>query len=140
MPGPKPLSAVDLTLIAGAPRASSSPGRCTSAVMAREAPCAMARVTAAPPRPRRPSLAARALGDAVPPRGATNMRPPRVPWFGRVLPWRPVGSWRPQVKMLAFLGVYGAYWLAFPWMLEAWGMAARVLALSYIVLAALLWG
>jgi len=42
--------------------------------------------------------------------------------------------------MIAFAAVFGAYWLALPWMFEAWGMSARVLALSYIVLAALLWG
>jgi len=46
----------------------------------------------------------------------------------------------PKVKLAAFTGVFGAYWLAFPWMLEAWGMPSRLVALSYIVLAALLWG
>ena len=68
------------------------------------------------------------------------MRLPRVPWCGRVIPLRQVVPASPPVPMLAFAGVFGAYWLAFPWMFEAWGMATRVLALSYIVLAALLWG
>src|SRR5262249_12417795 len=44
------------------------------------------------------------------------------------------------VQLAAFTGVFGAYWLAFPWMLAAWGMPARLVALSYIILAALLWG
>src|SRR5438128_3161647 len=47
---------------------------------------------------------------------------------------------RPQVKIVAFTSVFGAYWLAFPWMLTTWGMPSRVFAVSYIVLAALLWG
>jgi PAS domain S-box-containing protein len=46
----------------------------------------------------------------------------------------------PQVKIVAFTSVFGAYWLAFPWMLTTWGMPSRVFAVSYIVLAALLWG
>lgn len=46
----------------------------------------------------------------------------------------------PQVKIVAFASVFGAYWLAFPWMLTVWGMSSRVFAVSYIVLAALLWG
>jgi two-component system cell cycle sensor histidine kinase/response regulator CckA len=46
----------------------------------------------------------------------------------------------PQVKFVAFISVFGAYWLSFPWMLTIWGMPSRVFALSYIVLAALLWG
>ncbi len=46
----------------------------------------------------------------------------------------------PQVKIVAFISVFGAYWLSFPWMLTIWGMPSRVFALSYIVLAALLWG
>ena len=46
----------------------------------------------------------------------------------------------PQVKIVAFASVFGAYWLAFPWMLTVWGIPSRVFALSYIVLAALLWG
>jgi PAS domain S-box-containing protein len=46
----------------------------------------------------------------------------------------------PRVKIVAFASVFGAYWLAFPWMLRFWGMPSRVFALSYIVLAALLWG
>ena len=46
----------------------------------------------------------------------------------------------PQVKIVAFASVFGAYWLAFPWMLTVWGMPSRVFAVSYIVLAALLWG
>src|SRR6266540_1841595 len=45
-----------------------------------------------------------------------------------------------QVKIVAFISVFGAYWLSFPWMLTIWGMPSRVFALSYIVLAALLWG
>jgi hypothetical protein len=47
---------------------------------------------------------------------------------------------RPRVKIVAFTSVFGAYWLAFPWMLELWGMPSRVFAVSYIVLAALFWG
>ena len=46
----------------------------------------------------------------------------------------------PQVKIVAFTCVFGAYWLAFPWMLTTWGMHSRVFAMSYIILAALLWG
>ena len=46
----------------------------------------------------------------------------------------------PRVKMVTFASVFGAYWLALPWMLRLWGMPARVFAVSYIVLAALLWG
>jgi signal transduction histidine kinase len=62
--------------------------------------------------------------------------------------WR-FGTWfvptnlvkaRPQVKMVVFISVFGAYWLAFPWMFAIWGMPSRVFAVSYIVLAALLWG
>jgi signal transduction histidine kinase len=62
--------------------------------------------------------------------------------------WR-FGTWfvptnlvkaRPQVKIVAFTSVFGAYWLAFPWMFTLWGMPSRVFAASYIVLAALLWG
>jgi PAS domain S-box-containing protein len=47
---------------------------------------------------------------------------------------------RPQVKIATFISVFGAYWLAFPWMITIWGMPSRVFAVSYIVLAALLWG
>lgn len=47
---------------------------------------------------------------------------------------------RPRVKIATFVGVFAAYWLSFPWMLEVWGMSYRVFALSYIVLAALFWG
>src|SRR5262245_14447760 len=47
---------------------------------------------------------------------------------------------RPQVKIIAFISVFGAYWLALPWMLTVWGIPSRVFAVSYIVLAALLWG
>ena len=68
------------------------------------------------------------------------MRLPRALWCGRVSPLRQVVPANPPGHLLAFAGVFGAYWLAFPWMFEAWGMATRVLALSYIVLAALLWG
>src|SRR5215471_14719074 len=46
----------------------------------------------------------------------------------------------PQVKIVAFTSVFGAYWLTFPWMHTAWGMPSRVFAVSYIILAALLWG
>jgi hypothetical protein len=46
----------------------------------------------------------------------------------------------PRVKMVAFTSVFGAYWLALPWMFTLWGMPSRVFAASYIVLAALLWG
>ena len=46
----------------------------------------------------------------------------------------------PRVKMVAFLSVFGVYWLSFPWMLRLWGMPSRVFAASYLVLAALLWG
>jgi PAS domain S-box-containing protein len=46
----------------------------------------------------------------------------------------------PRVKIVAFLSVFGAYWLALPWMLTVGGMPSRVFAVSYIVLAALLWG
>ena len=46
----------------------------------------------------------------------------------------------PWVKIVAFASVFGAYWLAIPWMLTVWGMHSRVFAVSYIVLAALLWG
>jgi PAS domain S-box-containing protein len=46
----------------------------------------------------------------------------------------------PGVKIVAFISVFGVYWLAFPWMLRLWGMPSRVFAVSYIVLAALLWG
>src|SRR5712691_4534614 len=46
----------------------------------------------------------------------------------------------PWVKIVAFASVFGAYWLSFPWMHTVWGMPSRVFALSYIVLAALLWG
>jgi hypothetical protein len=42
--------------------------------------------------------------------------------------------------MVAFLSVFGVYWLSFPWMLRLWGMPSRVFAASYLVLAALLWG
>jgi len=46
----------------------------------------------------------------------------------------------PWVKIVTFTSVFGAYWLVFPWMLRLWGMPSRVFAVSYIVLAALLWG
>jgi PAS domain S-box-containing protein len=46
----------------------------------------------------------------------------------------------PLVKIVAFTGVFGAYWLAFPWMSTIWGTPFRVFAASYIILAALLWG
>jgi PAS domain S-box-containing protein len=46
----------------------------------------------------------------------------------------------PCVKIVAFLSVFGAYWLALPWMLTVGGMPSRVFAVSYIILAALLWG
>jgi PAS domain S-box-containing protein len=46
----------------------------------------------------------------------------------------------PWVKIVAFGSVFGAYWLAIPWMLTVWGMSSHVFAVSYIVLAALLWG
>src|SRR5262245_3596836 len=47
---------------------------------------------------------------------------------------------RLQVKIVIFISVFGAYWLAFPWMHRLWGMPSRVFAVSYIVLAALFWG
>jgi PAS domain S-box-containing protein len=46
----------------------------------------------------------------------------------------------PGVKIVAFISVFGAYWLSFPWMLRLWGMPSRVFALSYLILAALFWG
>jgi PAS domain S-box-containing protein len=46
----------------------------------------------------------------------------------------------PRVKIVAFLSVFGAYWLALPWLLTVGGMPSRVFAVTYIVLAALLWG
>jgi len=72
--------------------------------------------------------------------GASEMPLLRAPWHCRVPPLTTLVKLPPWGKMLAFTSVFGAYWLAFPWMLEAWGMASRVFALSYIVLAALLWG
>jgi len=47
---------------------------------------------------------------------------------------------RPLVKIVIFISVFGAYWLALPWMITLWGMPSRVFAVTYIVLAALLWG
>jgi signal transduction histidine kinase len=58
------------------------------------------------------------------------------PWF---VPTNLVKA-SPRVKMVAFTSVFGAYWLALPWMVTLWGMPSRVFAASYIVLAALLWG
>jgi PAS domain S-box-containing protein len=46
----------------------------------------------------------------------------------------------PGVKIVAFISVFGAYWLSFPWMLRLWGMPSHVFALSYLILAALFWG
>jgi len=46
----------------------------------------------------------------------------------------------PWVKIVAFISVFGVYWLSFPWMLKIWGMPSRVFALSYLILAALFWG
>jgi PAS domain S-box-containing protein len=46
----------------------------------------------------------------------------------------------PRVKIVTFASIFGAYWLAFPWMLTVWSMPSRIFAVSYIVMAALLWG
>ncbi|MBI4776930.1 MAG: PAS domain S-box protein [Deltaproteobacteria bacterium] len=46
----------------------------------------------------------------------------------------------PWTKWGLFLFVFSLYWLAFPWMIELWGLPYRVLPISYIFLAALLWG
>jgi PAS domain S-box-containing protein len=109
--------------------------------MAREAPHGVSRGTAAQPCIRPPSIAALSIvQESLLHPGASDMHLPRAPWLCRVPPLTTLVKVRPRGKMLAFTSVFGAYWLAFPWMLEAWGMASRVFALSYIVLAALLWG
>ena len=65
---------------------------------------------------------------------------PRVSRFCTSIRLTNLAKASPKVKLAAFACVFGAYWLSFPWMFEAWGMASRVFAISYIVLAALLWG
>ena len=65
---------------------------------------------------------------------------PRVSRFCTSIRLTNLAKASPKVKLAAFAGVFGAYWLSFPWMFEAWGMPSRVFAISYIVLAALLWG
>jgi PAS domain S-box-containing protein len=46
----------------------------------------------------------------------------------------------PRMKIVTFASVFAVYWLALPWMLTVWGMSSRVFAVSYIIVAALLWG
>jgi len=46
----------------------------------------------------------------------------------------------PWTKWGLFLFVFSLYWLVFPWMIEIWGLPYRVLTISYIFLAALMWG
>ena len=109
--------------------------------MVRGAPHSVSRGTTAQPCIRPPIIASLSIVQAAllyP--GASDMHLPRAPWLYRIPPLTTLVKVRPRGKMLAFTSVFGAYWLVFPWMLEAWGMASRVFALSYIVLAALLWG
>ena len=64
----------------------------------------------------------------------------RALWFGIwMFPTNLVKA-RPRVKIVTFISVFGAYWLILPWLITIWGMPSRVFAVSYIVLAALLWG
>ena len=44
------------------------------------------------------------------------------------------------VRLAIFAVVFVAYWVAYPYVIQSWGQAYRVLALLYILLASLLWG
>ena len=71
---------------------------------------------------------------------ASNVHMSKALWFCTCMSPINLVKASPRAKIVVFVSVFGAYWLFFPWMLRLWGMPSRVFAVSYIVLAALLWG
>ena len=54
--------------------------------------------------------------------------------------WITLAKLRQPVRMAIFTAVFIPYWVGYPYLIQTWGQAYRVLALVYIVLSSLLWG